>query len=511
MVPSQSDYSCALLTPEQMGQADRITIARGTDSFQLMMQAAQAAINIIMKSVKKDDRVLCLAGPGNNGGDAFCVAQILHENGYSVSVLAIQERGHIKGDALKAKDACQCPVSFAHNGDYSAYSDLIMRSDWIIDGLFGSGLSRDINGAHARLIKDINASEKSVIALDLPSGIDGTTGQVRGVAIKAEITVTFFRKKPGHCLVPGRSYCGDAIHICDIGIKNNVLHDIKPMLFENVPLLWRHHYRVPDDLSHKYLRGHVGVMSGGPWQTGASRMAAEASLRSGAGLVTIFSPDDALAIHAAHLTSIMLEHYREEDFIQTLARRKIRVFVAGPAMGMKTAQWNFLAQILSVDHESINQRFSLVMDADALTLLARHADLMQKAKDCSCSMVYTPHEGEFARLFPHIQGDCKWENARQAAQEMNKIIVYKGADTVIASPDGRCAVQSFASPWLSTAGSGDVLAGIVAAMLANGMPAFEAASMAVWLHARAADYATIAFAAEDLPKLLSSALADAIV
>jgi hydroxyethylthiazole kinase-like uncharacterized protein yjeF len=500
--------SCALLTPDEMGHADQLTIDAGTDSFQLMCQAGRAATQVILDKTAPTEKIVCLAGPGNNGGDAFCIAHDLVQKNRAVTVVTLQAPADYRGAAAKAVERFGRAPMVWDGRDFAQLDQLLDQADWIIDGLFGAGLSRDLEGAYKSLVQRVNAAERKVIAIDLPTGIDGASGQVRGDAIKADFTVTFFRKKPGHCLVPGRRYCGTAVRVCDIGIAEQVLQDIRPSLFENGPSLWRKNYQVPDEISHKYSRGHVSVFSGGPLQTGASRMSALGALRAGAGLVTLLGEEEALKVHAAHVTSIMLQRLDDMPLSEWVQKRKVRALVTGPALGLKDKEAALLQQVLQAVQD--NDSCAVVLDADALTLLSQHHDLQVLVKGLKSPAILTPHDGEFQRLFPDISKGNRWEKAQKAARSLNSVIICKGADTVIAAPDGRCAIQGFASPWLSTGGTGDVLAGVAGAMLANGMPAFEAASMAVWLHAKASDNAGLAFAGEDLPDYLGQALGEAL-
>jgi NAD(P)H-hydrate epimerase len=342
----------------------------------------------------------------------------------------------------------------------------------IVDALFGAGLSRDFP---AELAHKINGAGVPVVAVDVPSGLDGATGRPRGAAVKAEVTVTFFRTKPGHVLMPGRALCGETV-VADIGIPDSVLDAIGPQTFANVrPTLPDH-----SPAAHKYTRGHAVVVSGDRLHTGAARLAAEAALRIGAGLVTVAGNEAALAVHAAHLTAIMLSNL---DLGELLADRRKNAVCVGPAAGVGPATRNAVLAALA-------SGAACVLDADALTSFAdRPEDLFRSiAAGPGRAVVLTPHEGEFSRLFKDMPKDSasKYERARKAARKAGAIVVLKGPDTVIAAPTGRAVVNTNAPPWLATAGSGDVLAGMITALLAQGMRGFEAACAAVWLHGEAA-------------------------
>jgi ADP-dependent NAD(P)H-hydrate dehydratase / NAD(P)H-hydrate epimerase len=334
--------------------------------------------------------------------------------------------------------------------------DVLQGHDLVIDALFGAGLSRPVVGPLGDLVAALNASGAPVVAVDIPSGIDGATGQVRGHAVAAALTVTFFRKKPGHLLMPGRDHCGETI-LADIGIPSHVLDDIDPRLYENLPALWRAGLPMRQPASHKYTHGHAVAVSGGPWNTGAARLAAMAALRAGAGLVTVASPSAALPVNAAHLTAIMLVEADDGAELARLLedRRKTAVLI-GPAAGLSGSTRAKVRACLA-------SGAAVVLDADALTVFADHpGELVEAiAEHPDRAVVMTPHEGEFKRFFSYLGElpESKVERALKAAQAVNAVVLLKGPDTVIASPDGRAAISANAPAWLATAGTGDVLAG----------------------------------------------------
>jgi hydroxyethylthiazole kinase-like uncharacterized protein yjeF len=380
--------------------------------------------------------------------------------------------------------------------------DLLAGADVVVDALFGAGLARPILGELAALIDAANASGVPIVAVDVPSGIDGTTGEVKGTAINAAATVTFFRLKPGHLLLPGRSHCGE-ISLADIGIPDSVLETIRPMTFANEPALWLAQYPWPKPESHKYARGHAVVVSGPLWSTGAARLGARGALRIGAGLVTVAGPRDALAVNAAQLTAIMV---READDARALTQllgdtRKNAVLI-GPGVGVgERTKEMVLASLAS--------QAAVVLDADALTTFAGdQAALFTAIRSRDAPVVLTPHDGEFARLFGDLASRPKLFRAREAAVRSGAIVVLKGADTVVAAPDGMASINATTSPWLATAGTGDVLGGMVLGLLAQGMPGFAGASAAVWMHGAAAKAFGPGLIAEDLPEMLPSVLRD---
>ncbi len=482
-----------LLTNAEMTEADRLTIAGGTAGIELMENAGRAVADAA-SALLQGRRVVIVAGPGNNGGDGFVAARHLAERGYSVRVSFVGEQARLKGDAALAAERWSGPVEQA-----SPVS--LNDCDIVIDALFGAGLDREVEGLPRAMIKAINACGVPVIAVDLPSGVNGTTGAVMGLAVNASHTVTFFRRKTGHLLLPGRLHCG-AIQVADIGIPASVLAAIKPMAFANRPALWGARFPQTRPEGHKYSRGHVVVVSGGLSTTGAARLAARGALRAGAGLVTIASPRAALSVHAAASLAVMVRPVEgEAELAAFLADRRRNAVVLGPGGGVGPAMRDQVAVAL-------RSAAAVVLDADALTSFAEAPATLvgMIAKRSGREVVLTPHEGEFSRLFKAIHEDSdaqgKLEKTRLAAQSSGAMVLFKGADTVIAAPDGRASIADNGPPSLATAGSGDVLTGMIAGLLAQGMPAFEAASAAVWLHGEAAAEFGPGLISEDLPEAL---------
>jgi hydroxyethylthiazole kinase-like uncharacterized protein yjeF len=373
----------------------------------------------------------------------------------------------------------------------------LMPAEVVVDALFGAGLDRPVEGAGRAVIKAMNAAP-CVHAVDLPSGINGTTGAMMGLAVKAAQTVTFFRRKIGHVLLPGRLHCG-AVHVADIGIPTNVLERINPRCSVNSPELWAKSFPVPRIEGHKYGRGHVVVVSGGLSSTGAARLAARGALRAGAGLVTIASPRDALLVNAEANLAVMVRAVEgAAELTAFLSDRRRNAVVLGPGGGVGEGMRKFVLAALTGER-------AVVLDADALTSFGEEPQALFAAMRARLMpTVLTPHEGEFGRLFGKINEESrsKLEKARSAAVAAGAIVLLKGPDTVVAAPDGRAAIANNAPPWLATAGSGDVLAGLVAGCLAQGMPGFEAAAAAVWLHGEAGVEAGPGLIAEDLPDVM---------
>jgi hydroxyethylthiazole kinase-like uncharacterized protein yjeF len=365
--------------------------------------------------------------------------------------------------------------------------------DVVVDAIFGAGLARPVPDVVAALIRAVEEAGTPVLAVDLPSGLCGRRGAPLGAAFSATRTVTFMARKPGHLLLPGRSLCGD-IEVVDIGIPGRIIRDVAGKLAENDPAHWMSVLPQPDAAAHKYRRGHLAVFSGPADKTGAARLAAAAGLKRGAGLVTIASPGNAMAVNAASLTAVMLHEVETVEALNAwLATAKLSAFVLGPGFGIGAKARDFVL--------ALKDR-PLVLDADGITSFREDpAALFSAFASGETHLVLTPHEGEFGRLFPDLAADndlSKPEKATKAAERAHAAIVYKGADTVIAAPDGRAHINTNAPPWLATAGSGDVLAGMIGALLAQGMPAFEAAAAAVYLHGKAASLVGEGMTAEDL-------------
>ncbi|MEI8144494.1 MAG: NAD(P)H-hydrate dehydratase [Alphaproteobacteria bacterium] len=492
-----------LLTPAEMAEADRLTIASGTPGATLMRRASRAVADVVARMVPLGTRILVLCGRGNNGGDGYGAARILlRERGYPTVVAAEGPPDERAVDAVAMAKAWDGPVIGFDAVDCEP-------PDLVVDALLGAGLTRDVDGATRALIERINASGCRVVAVDLPSGVDGATGAVRGVAIQATETVTFARMKPGHVLLPGRLQTG-VTRLADIGIENETVAKVGPKAFVNGPAIWRQQLALPSVAGHKYSRGHAVVVSGPLTATGAARLAARGALRAGAGLVTLASPLEALGTNAAHLTAIMLAPMEGPAGLDAiLADPRKNAVGLGPGLGVDEGT-------RALTRVALASGASVVLDADALTSFAGDLEGLAsliKARP-ERPVVLTPHGGEFARLFRSLireegahrrsgsKGASKLELAREAAALSGAVVVLKGADTVVASPDGRASVATNAPPWLATAGSGDVLAGIVTGLLAQRMPGFEAASAAVWLHGEAGQVAGIGLIAEDLPEAL---------
>jgi len=470
-----------LLDVRQMGEADRMTIAAGTSGAVLMENAgASVAAAILKRWSARPVTVLC--GPGNNGGDGFVTARHLVEAGWPVRVALLGPRDHLKGDARHHAERWL--------GDVEPLTPHVLdRAELVVDAIFGAGLSRALEGQAAETLAAAARMGPPIVAIDVPSGVMGDTGENLG-GVPAVLTVTFFRKKPGHLLIPGRSLCGEVV-VTDIGTPPSVLAAIVPNTFENDPALWHARLPRPENAGNKYTRGHA-VVSGGYPMTGAARLAARAAARAGAGLTTIAVPEIAFPIYAAASTSIMVHPIAApEDFDRFLDDRRVTGFLIGPGAGANEATRTRALAMLATGRAT-------VIDADAITAFQDDPFALDRGIVGVCVM--TPHEGEFKRVFD-TTGD-KLKRTRAAARRSGAIVVLKGADTTIAAPDGRAIVNANAPPTLATGGAGDVLSGIVLGLLAQGMEPFLAAAAGVWLHGAAATAFGPGLLAEDLPDLL---------
>ena len=454
-----------LPSPAEMARAD----SASTVPVAVLMAAAGRAVARAARRFGPS-RTLVLCGPGNNGGDGRVAATLLAQQGWPVAIAHLRKpfpsgRGQGGGGGL---------IQVAFTPAEAA------RADLVIDAVFGAGMRGEVPDE----VADTLHAASRVLAVDVPSGLDGGTGQPRGRVRQADLTVTFARLKPGHLLLPGRTLCGETL-LADIGLPEAALDAAQCRTWRNGPGLWALH--APTFSDHKYTRGHVTVL-GGPHMTGAARLAAAAARRGGAGMVTI-AATGAADIYRSGDPGIIVT---EQALAQLLEDRRRTTWVCGPGLGPDEAR-NAVAALISAGR-------AVVADADAL-----NGD-PDKLRGCA---VITPHAGEFARLFGPV-GDDKLATVRAAAARAGAVVLLKGADTVIAAPDGRAAINDSAPPWLATAGAGDVLAGLIGALLGQGMEAWEAACAGAWLHGQAAALVGSGLIAEDLPNRLPQAIDEAL-
>ncbi len=484
-----------IITVAEMYAADRYAAENGVASLTLMENAGRAVADEIARRWSAQP-VTVLCGPGNNGGDGFVVARHLADRGWPVHVALFGLRERLKGDAgaMAAK----------WTGQVAALSqELVRNAPLVVDAMFGAGLGRPLEGVARETARALNERPAQVVAVDVPSGLDGNLGRPlegpHGVVVQADLTITFFRKKPAHVLMPGRLLCGE-VSLAGIGVPAAALDFIRPRMFENGPGLWGRAFPWPQPIAHKYARGHAIVVSGPAHETGAARLAARGALRAGAGLVSVASPSEALAVNAATLTAIMVKPFSGAAGLgDVLKDSRLNAVVIGPGCGVGGATREMVAAVLA-------GKAAAVLDADALTSFSENPNtLFLQLREPA---VLTPHAGEFARIFPGLleQTPTRIDAARQAAATAKCTVLLKGSDTVIAAADGRIAVNTNAPPTLATAGAGDVLAGMIGGLLAQGMDSFSAAAAGAWLHGEAAQRFGYGLIAEDLPEKLPSVL-----
>lgn len=467
-----------ILTPDMMRAAEAQWFVEGHDSYALMKRAAEA-VAAAAGDMGSGGPVLVLCGPGNNGGDGLVTARLLRQQGREVHVALLVPHGRLDGDAARAFTDWGDPVMAMAEARPEA-------AGLVVDALFGIGLTRPLEGAAAEIASRVNAARRPVLAVDIPSGVNGATGDAEG-AFRATRTVTFHTPKPGHLLMPGRMFCGE-LRVADIGLPPTPT----PLRVNGRPVL-----PMPDVQAHKYSRGACLVWSGPALMTGAARLAATAALRVGAGAVWLAGARDAMLVQAAHVTAIMVREADAQAFGRFAADPKVRSVVVGPGAGPDAR---------CVAGAALQSGKPCLLDADAVTSFAGKADaLAALIRRHHRPVVLTPHEGEFARLFPDVHGS-KLDRALIAAARSGATVVLKGPDTVVAAADGRASINVNGTPWLATAGSGDVLAGVAGGLLAQGMDDYDAACAAVWLHGAAGEAAGPWLTAEDLASGLREVL-----
>lgn len=473
-----------LLTVDEMYAADKVAVEAGIASITLMENAGGAVAQAI-RDRWEPCRVTILCGPGNNGGDGYVVARLLDEAGWTVTLTLLGDAADLKGDAKINADRWKGAVMPFSPG-------VLDGAELVVDALFGAGLARDVDGSVRDVIEAIGG--RPIVSIDVPSGVHGDSGAIMGIAPRADLTVTFFRRKPGHLLLPGRAYCGEVL-VADIGIPDSVLAGISSAQFGNGPALWAERFPWPQLEDHKYSRGHA-IVAGGRHMTGAARLAARAAQRVGAGLVTAIVPADAFVVYKITLSSVLVQSFLDTArFAELIGERRVSACLVGPGNEVSGGTRERALAALRTGKP-------VVLDADALTVFEDAVDLLFDAINGPC--VLTPHDGEFARLFDS-DGD-KLARVRRAAALSGAVVVLKGPDTVIAAPDGRAVINDNAPPDLATGGSGDVLAGLVTGLLAQGQDPFDAACTAVWLHGAAAQEFGPGLVADDLIETLPAVL-----
>lgn len=474
-----------VLTAPEMKRAERAAMAQGQTGLSLIEAAGQAAARHIMRHYESAP-VLVLCGPGNNGADGFVVARILKNAGWPVRVACLAKKAALKGDsAAAARQWAGEPEML--NSNLSP-----KEARLVVDAVFGTGFKGALDPEIVTLFDKIRAKKIPVVAIDLPSGVTAEGAVAEGV-LKAEYTVTFCRRKIAHMLHPARALCGK-VSTAQIGIADAVIAEAGAQAFENNPALWLAAYPLPAAGSHKFTRGHA-VVFGGARRTGAACLAAAAAQRIGAGLVSLTCQPAERVIYSSYRASLMVDVWQDlEEFKALLRDARKTAAVIGPGGGDNLRP--FAEAALSLIK-------SCVLDGDVFTAYKDAPGELFKL--LSPAHVLTPHEGEFVRLFGHLEGS-KLDRARAAARIANAVIVYKGADTVIAAPDGTAVIHINSPSTLATAGAGDVLAGMIAGLAAQGMNPFFAACAAVWLHGKAAKNHGLGLVAEDIINQISHTL-----
>jgi len=453
-----------LLTAEQLKATEKAAIADGISEEDLQERAGKAVVDVILKHFSLCPTVV-FCGPGKNGGDGKIVARLLEEREWPVTVITHRDR--LSQEALK---------------------QLLSEAELVVDGLLGTGLSKPLEGNILKFVEFINASEKPVVSIDFPTGIDTDSGACWGDAVQATYTVTFFRARPGHYLLPGRAYTGK-LYVQDIGIPDHLLPSIT--YYVNNPSLWGEFLKGPQPLDHKYTRGACLVVGNG-CMPGAVRLASLAARRVGAGIVRLMCKVDEYPIFATIAWGeIVTPVATAQEFLDWTMSVRLNALLWGTG---------------ALPHDSTREQALLllsskkpcVLDGGALSSFeGRTADLTSHLHE---NVILTPHEGEFQRLFPHLAFlKNKAEKAQKAAIEAGAVIVLKGYDTIIASPQGELIINANAPATLATAGTGDVLAGLMAGLLAQDLPPFQAAAAGVWIHGEAASRRGLGLIAEDLP------------
>ncbi|MFT9257857.1 MAG: NAD(P)H-hydrate dehydratase [Acetobacter sp.] len=469
-------FVLGVYTPADMARVD--TLSAATIPVSVLMENAGRAVARAIRRHVRPLRTLVLCGPGNNGGDGYVAARLLSDAGWPVAVAEMAPPAPNTASSAPARLYTGPRVPFAVAE--------VARAELVVDALFGAGLSRDVEGAAADMLR----AAARLVAVDIPSGVDGATGQVRGYAPQAELTVTFHRFKPGHLLYPARGLMGHLI-LADIGIPDRLVEQVPFKAWRNEPGLWR--LPVPGAESHKYSRGVVSICAGGS-MPGAARLCASGARAAGAGLVRV-AAGWAARDYRLGPAGVIVDDAPLATLLEDARRH---VWVCGPGLAPDE-----VAQALPV---LLAAGRCVLADAGALSAAADRPEQLRGVA------VVTPHVGEFTRVFGPV-GANPPERVREAARLIDAVVVLKGATTLIAAPDGRLAINTHATPALGTAGSGDTLSGVIAALLAAGMPIWDAACAGVWLHGEAGIKAAAQTGgwplAEDLDRYLGPARHDA--
>lgn len=515
-----------LVTAEQMQNMDRKTINEfGIPGLVLMENAGRGALEMLVETFDPIEtyRVAVVAGRGNNGGDGFVMGRYLMEMGVTVSFILLAQRDKVKGDARVNMELAEAllpehpDAQFIEVPDGDAFDRLretILDHDLFVDAIFGTGLNSDVRGFFKDVIQTLNESDKPIFSVDIPSGINSDTGAVCGTAITARATATFAFAKAGHVLYPGNFHTGD-LEIIDIGLPGHIARGEHPDIFlpeteDIAALLPERHFN-----SHKGNCGHLLALAGSPGKTGAAALCANAAVRSGAGLVTLGLPKMLMPVVEPMVIEPMavgLDQTRTGglsadgmDTITALMADKA-VLALGPGLGTDPGTCDLVKALTAAS------KIPMVIDADGLNCLAGDPQILKTAK---VPVILTPHPGEMARLTDKTTREIQADRlgiARQFAQRFNVILVLKGAQTLTACPDGSCYICPTGNPGMASGGMGDVLTGMIAGFLAQGMAAEAAAVAGVFIHGlcgdRLAAQAPVGFTASDMVEEIPAATAE---
>ena len=472
-----------ILSNKEMAKADLLTIESGISSLDLMFNAGKKVFDNL--PIQKGKKALFICGPGNNGGDGYVAADLLLKKGMEIDIYCPISKARESNDNLYYKQKL-------NNSLFVSKIKNITNYCYVVDALFGTGLSRTMSNDLISLVNNINQSKLDVYSVDIPSGINGDTSAVLGGAFNASKTITFFNKKKCHYLYPGKKHCGKII-VEDIGINTDVFEKIMPNIKKNDPSLWIKSFPFPVSSDHKYSRGMLVINTGPQFQTGAARLAGRSAMRVGAGAVTMVCDEETAKILEPQISVELLSVIKEKNDIQKLLKdKRVSCALIGPGNGVNDeTKARTLMALAFVDH--------CVIDADAITCFETNPE--ELFIDTYTHTILTPHEGEFKRLFGDKLSiiEDKVLRCLEASKKAGSIVLLKGADTVIASPDGQVVINSSEEPYLATAGSGDVLAGIIASLVGEKkMRAFDAACAGAWIHSRLGELIGPGLIAEDL-------------
>jgi NAD(P)H-hydrate epimerase len=490
------EQNMILVTASEMQEMDRRTIEEfGIPGMVLMENAGRGATAFLLEKFPDivNEKVGVIAGRGNNGGDGFVIARYLKQKGCEVQVYLLADSGRVRGDALaNLKLLKPLGVPLVEIPDEASFSRIKSEMDGIdlwVDAIFGTGLKSDVKGYFKTVINYINGLKKPVFAVDMPSGLNSDTGQTRGACVSAGATATFAFAKTGHMVLPGAAYTGD-LEIVDIGIPPHIVTAVNPGQFLiTEPLIASYLSPRPMD-AHKGSTGHLLVIAGSTGKTGAASMTSMSALRAGAGLVTLGvaeSLNSILEVQVLEAMTVPLPECRRGvlgDSALDAIRKELhgkRSLAIGPGLGQDVETKKLVRAIIQ------DSEIPVVVDADGLNCMAGAVNILKKARS---QIVLTPHPGEMARLLKTSAGDVQQDRitcAREFAVDNNVHVVLKGARTVISHPDGRVFINPTGNAGMAAGGMGDVLTGLIAGLIAQGLPPEAACHTGVYLHGTAAD------------------------